>query len=69
MASSSTSNERINGIVIFVNLYLSKTDPALVFGLVFGDVQHGSPIQAYTMHSDKQGLGTDVNLWDRPSWA
>ena len=63
MASSSASNERVNGMVILVNLYLSKTDPAPVFG----DLRPGEPIQAFIVHHDKQGLGTNVNKGDMKS--
>ena len=63
MEFSSTCNETVHGVVVLVNLYLSKADPELVFG----SVQHGYPSQAYIVHSDKQGLRTDVNFWDRQS--
>ena len=33
--------------------------------IFFGAVQHGSPIQAYIVHSDERRRGTDVKLWDR----
>ena len=62
-SSSSSSNGRVTGTVILVNLYLAMTDPAVYFG----DLPHENPLQAYIVHSDKQGLATDVNLWDRPS--
>ena len=56
--ASSSSNEIVHGTLVLVNIYLSKTDPAEAFG----DVQHGPPLQAYIIHSDKQGLGTDVEI-------
>ena len=60
MVSSSSSTARVNGTEILVNMYASKADPALVFA----DLQHGDPIQAYIVHSDKQGLGTDSIVWE-----
>ena len=48
---------------MLVNVYLSKTDRAHVFG----DIPHGEPIQAYIVHCDKQGIGMDETVWDRPS--
>ena len=63
MAFSSALQDRVNGTVILVNLYLSKTDPAPLLR----DLHYSRPIQAYIVHSAKQSLCTDVNFWDRQS--
>ena len=61
--ASSSSQEKVNGTLVLVNIYLSKTDPPAMFG----DVEHGKFVQTYVVHNDKQGLGTERTLWDRPS--
>jgi len=44
-------------------MYLSKTDPSIFLG----EMEYKTPAQAYIIHSVKQGLGSDVSLWDRQS--
>jgi len=44
-------------------MYLSKTDPSRFLG----ELECETPVQAYIIHSVKQGLGSDVSLWGRPS--
>ena len=62
MASSSSDN-KVNGTVMLINMYLSKTDASAMLG----NFHHGPPVQTYIVHSDKQGLGNNRSLWDRPS--
>ena len=61
--ASSSSHERVKGTVMLVNMYLSKKDPSSMLE----NVRHGKFVQTYVVHSDKQGMGTDKTLWDRPS--
>ena len=64
MASSSSSSGTVSGMVILVNAYLSKLDPDRFLAVA---LRYDSPLQAYIVHSDKQGLSTNARLWDRAS--
>merc|ERR1711953_445645 len=61
--AASSSRDVANGTVMLLNTYLSKTNPSAMLG----NLQHGPPVQAYIVHSDKQGLREDRSVWDRPS--
>ena len=63
MASSSSAKETVSGTIMLVNVYLSKTDPATVFG----DLLYWNLTQAYMHHNPKQNLDPGVSVWDRPS--
>ena len=64
MSLASSSDGFEHGVVVIVNMYLSRGELPRCLGDMFTTQ---TPLQAYVVHSDKQGLGTDPQKWDRQS--
>ena len=63
--SSSVDHEIVHGTTILLNVYLTRTDPAVYLR----GIKHGNLIQAYIQHgmrADGQDLGTDELLGNLP---